>query len=396
MWHPWEKFARSGQTSPTGLLPSPGEAKRGPQGVNKSENTDAGRAYAVLEIDLTDGLSSPFGYNPLDFVRIVYGNAYEQDVATVAAALVPTESLREPFWENAARSLLACMISYVAEQLPEQERTMDSVVRLFCEAGTGRFDSLMQELIELDPYCLAASQYQMFSPSQKADKMYASILGILAEKLSVYTYRGTRALSSDHPRKINLRSIGERKTAVFLHLSDTDRSMDRLASLFYTQAIHVLCDCADERKSSRLKVPVRFILDDFAAAADACIPDFDRIISVIRSREISVSIILQSLSQLESSYGHDKAMTILNNADHLLYLGGQDVETARYISTKANKPLASVLDMPLDSAWLFERGREPRQVQKYDLKDHPMYGDHSGKRGPFQAPKEAGKGLKTA
>lgn len=269
------------------------------------------RGYAVLEIDLTDGLSSPFGYNPLDFVRIVYGNAYEQDVATVAAALVPTESLREPFWENAARSLLACMISYVAEQLPEQERTMDSVVRLFCEAGTGRFDSLMQELIELDPYCLAASQYQMFSPSQKADKMYASILGILAEKLSVYTYRGTRALSSDHPRKINLRSIGERKTAVFLHLSDTDRSMDRLASLFYTQAIHVLCDCADERKSSRLKVPIRFILDDFAAAADACIPDFDRIISVIRSREISVSIILQSLSQLESSYGHDKAMTIL-------------------------------------------------------------------------------------
>lgn len=383
MWHPWEKFARSGQTSPTGLLPSPGEAKRGPQGVNKSGNTDAGRAYAVLEIDLTDGLSSPYGYNPLDYIRIAYGSCIESDLMTVAAALVPVESLREPFWENAARSLLTCMLSYVMEQLPEQERNMTSVVRLFCSTNGGYFDSLMQELVELDPDCLAATQYQMFASSQKADKMYASILGILAEKLSVYTYRGTKALT-DHPRKINLRSIGERKTAVFLHLSDTDRSMDRLAALFYTQAIHVLCDRADERKNSRLKIPVRFILDDFASAADACIPDFDRIVSVIRSREISVSVILQSLSQLEASYGHDRAMTIINNCDHLLYLGGQDVETARYIATKANKPLASVLNMPLDSAWLFERGREPRRVQKYDLKDHPMYGDCSGKRRPFQ------------
>lgn len=227
--------------------------------------------------------------------------------------------------------------------------------------------------------------------------MYASVQGILAEKLSIYTYRGTRALTADHPRRIDLRSIGQRKTAVFLHLSDTDRSMDRLAALFYTQALQVLCNCADERKSSRLKVPVRFILDDFAAAADACIPDFDRIISVIRSREISVSIILQSLSQLESSYGPSKAKTILNNCDHLLYLGGQDVETARYISTKANKPLAAVLDMPLDGAWLFERGKSPRQVQKYRLKDHPVFaGECHSKRSPFPAQKVTGNGLESA
>ena len=84
-------------------------------------------------------------------------------------------------------------------------------------------------------------------------------------------------------------------------------------------------------------------------------------------------MILQSLSQLEASYGHNKAMTIVNNCDHLLYLGGQDVETARYIATKANKSVNTVLNMPLADAWLFTRGEAPKAVQKYDLKEHPLY-----------------------
>ena len=251
---------------------------------------------------------------------------------------------------------------------------MDSVTRLFREMGTGHFDALMKELVEIDPECLAAVQYQMFSLTKAADRTYASIQGILAEKLSTFTFSGPSFLL-DHPQKINLPDIGERKTAVFLHISDTDRSMDRIAALLYTQALQVLCSSADAQPTRRLKVPVRLILDDFAAAADACIPDFDRITSVIRSREISVSVILQSLSQLEASYGHSRAMTIINNCDHLLYLGGQDMETARYVATRANKSMTRILQMPLDCAWLFERGTDPRQVLKFNLKDLPLYPD---------------------
>ena len=107
--------------------------------------------------------------------------------------------------------------------------------------------------------------------------------------------------------------------------------------------------------------------------ANVTIPDFDKIISVVRSRSIQVSIILQSISQLESLYTHAQAMTILNNCDNMLYLGGQDVETARYISAKANKPASAILNMPLDSAWLFTRGHEPQQVHKYNLTGHPRY-----------------------
>lgn len=344
------------------------------------------RGYEVLEIDLTDCISSPYGYNPLDYIRVDFeGRCHEQDIMTVAAALVPVGGLHDPYWELSARSVLACMLAYVIECLPEWEHNMTSVTRLFREMGTGRFDQLMQELTEIDPECLAAIQYQMFHLVQKSDKTYASIQGILAEKLSPLAFSGPQYLL-DHPQKISLPRIGVRKTAVFLHISDTDRSMDRIAALLYTQALQVLCNSADEQQGHRLKVPVRFILDDFAAAADACIPDFDKTTSVIRSREISVSIILQSLSQLEASYGHARAMTIINNCDHLLYLGGQDVETARYIAAKANKSATSVLQMPLDGAWLFARGKEPRQVQKYSLEDHPLYselGAPSGKETPF-------------
>lgn len=136
-------------------------------------------------------------------------------------------------------------------------------------------------------------------------------------------------------------------------------------NMLYAQALQILTRYADkECRGNRLPVPVRFILDDFAA--NTVIPDFDKIISVIRSREIYVSIIIQSLTQLYSMYESSRAQTIINNCDHLLYLGGQDVETARYIGVKANRTPNAILNMPVGEAILFTRGQEPRKVRKYD------------------------------
>lgn len=162
------------------------------------------------------------------------------------------------------------------------------------------------------------------------------------------------------------------KTAVFLTISDTDRAMDGLASVFYTQALNTLCASADkDYPDHRLPMPVRFILDDFAT--NVYIPDFDKIISVIRSREIYASVILQSISQLTSLYGQSGSMTIVNNCDNCLYLGGQDVETAKYIAIKANKTADTILNLPLGQAYLFTRGRKPRAVTKYDVRSHEAY-----------------------
>ena len=328
--------------------------------------------YRVLEVDLTDCLASPWGYNPLDYVRYDRrrGKYSEQDIMTIAAALVPIENGHEPFWDLAARMVLESLIGYVLDFLPDEEHTLSSVVKLFQVMGSKQFKRLYDELKEVAPDSFAYARYQMFRSISHADKMYASIQGILAQKLSPLTFDGTKALF-DNPQRIDFRTLDQRKTAVFLGISDTDRFMDRLAALFYTQALHTLCNIADHSPGHRLAVPVRLILDDFAA--NAAIPDFDKITSVIRSREISVSIIIQSLSQLEALYGHAKALTIINNCDDLLYLGGQDVETARYISTKANKSINTILQMPLDSAWLFTRGEKPQEVRKYRLDSHPLY-----------------------
>lgn len=337
--------------------------------------TLAQRGYDVLEINLTDCLASPWGYNPLNFIRCDRREKYsEQDIMTVAAALVPVENGHEPFWDLAARMILESLIGYVLDFLPDEEHTLSSVVTLFQAMGTKRFERLFEELREVAPGSFAYNRYQMYSSIAHADKMYASIQGILAEKLSTLTFDGAKALF-ENPQRIDFRALGQRKTAVFLNISDTDRSMDRLAALFYTQALHTLCNMADRSPGHRLTVPVRMILDDFAA--NVCIQDFDKITSVIRSREISVSIILQSLSQLEALYGHAKALTIINNCDQLLYLGGQDVETARYVCTKANKSINTILAMPLDGAWLFQRGEAPRQVRKYRLENHPQHREQS-------------------
>ena len=331
--------------------------------------------YNVLELNLADCSRSCCGYNPLEFVR--YDKASDsyntQDIMRIAAILTPVES-NDAFWDYYARQLLAAMISYVLECLPRCEHNLNTVVRLFRETGTKNFDKLFAELSEIAPDSFAATQYQMFRLSQSAEKMYSSTLGILAEKLSVFAVGGVTKLFT-HPQRVRFYDLANKKTAVFLRISDTDRSMDRLATLFYTQALQNLCGYADRQPGGRLPVPVRLYLDDFAAAADCCIPDFDKITSVIRSREISVSVILQSLSQLEAAYSHAKALTILNNADHLLYLGGQDVETAKYISIKADKSVSTVLNMPLDCAYLFTRGKKPEQVRKYTLENHPLYAE---------------------
>ncbi len=324
------------------------------------------KGYRCKTMDFT-GHHSSNGYNPFDFIEYdEKQDKYSQkDIKTIATVMVPQESIDDPFWCYAARMYLESLIAYVLECLPKEEHNLTSVLKLFGTMNTNVFQRLFLELSELDSESYAVNIYQLYRSNEKAEKMHESIRGILAEKLLVFSMDYVKRLFHKK-NKIDFREMGKHKTALFLTISDTDRSMDRLTNLFYTQALHELCNSADQDyKNHRLAVPVRVILDDFAA--NVYIPDFDKIISIIRSREVSVSIILQSLSQLESMYGGARAKTILNNCDHCLYLGGQDVDTAKYMSIKTNKSINSILNMQLNAAWMFERGTQPQQVEKYRL-----------------------------
>ena len=335
--------------------------------------------YRVINVDLTAPERS-YGYNPLDFIR--YDSQKKcflaKDILSAANIISPVESRRDPFWEKSAGMYIACMISYVLECLPEEEHTLEYVRRLFAEMGhsgtdveLSNFDRLFRELEQEAPNSFAVSKYRMFNTARQVKTTFECVRMYIAEHLNPITGAGVEQMYR-RPQRIDFRMLGREKTAVFLTVSDMDRSMDTLASLFYTQALQTLCESADkDYPDHRLPVPMRLILDDFAT--NVVIPDFDKTISVIRSREISVSIILQSLSQLNAIYGHVRGMTIVNNCDNCLYLGGQDVDTAKYISYKSNRTVDTVLNLPLGSAYLFTRGNRPKEVQKFDIRKHQRY-----------------------
>lgn len=134
-----------------------------------------------------------------------------------------------------------------------------------------------------------------------------------------------------------------------------------MVNIFHTQVLQCLCSEADEKEDGRLPVPVRIIMDDFASSAK--IEDFAKTISVIRSREISVSLIIQSLSQLYSMYGND-ADTIIENCDHHLILGTVNRQTAEYVGTRALKTPEKIMCMPSDCAYLLEKGKQAELVKK--------------------------------
>ena len=330
--------------------------------------------YKIILMDFKD-LHNAYGYNPLDYIRYDRKRQkyVEQDILTIAQALVPNAALdRDPYWNNAARMYLTSLIAYVMECLPKQEHTLKYVADLYAQLSNHNFHKLLEDLRLRDPDSFAVKTFDLFRDNGKSEKTEGSIIAVLGERLNGLSLEGAIKMYSAK-RRIRFRSLGREKTAVFLTISDTDRSMDGLVSLFYTQAIHALCDSADlDYPDHRLPVPVRFILDDFAT--NAVIADFHNLTSVIRSREIYVSIILQSITQLNAIYGPDKATTIINNCDNCLYLGGQDITTARFMAEKANKTPYTILNMPLSDAYLFTRGRMPQKVKRYDIRSHPSYG----------------------
>lgn len=329
--------------------------------------------YKVIDMNFKN-LSKSYGYNPFDYIRFneENGSYEEQDILTIASAIIPKPTSKtDPFWELAAKMYFTSAIAYTVECLPKYEHNLESAITLSMQIGNGNYGKLIKELKNVNPNSLAVKTYNLFKDTCKSEKTEASILAILGEKFNGLMISELIRMYKNENR-IDFTSLGREKTAVFLSISDIDRSKDRIISLFYTQALQQLCNSADfDYEDCRLPVPVRFILDDFAT--NAYIPDFEKIISVIRSREIYVSIILQSITQLDALYGASNAKTIINNCDNCLYLGGQDIETANYMSYKANKSTTSILNMPLEDAYLFTRGQEPRLVKKYDLTEHTRY-----------------------
>lgn len=336
------------------------------------------QGYTVMHLDFTDTAATPWGYNPLTYIRKCRdseanreGDYYnEQDIKKVAQAICPCNNHKEPFWDMAAQMYLEAILLFVLNRLPRKQHDLYQAYTFLTKMGTADLDNVVAEECIAHPDCAFARKFRMVQQNTKADRMDASIKGILAQHLDAVSYSGMKRMFRMQ-RQVDLGAFLRGKTVLFLSVSDSDRSQDALINLFYTQALQYLMAAADRQPDSRLPIPVRLILDDFST--NTLIPDFDKIISVIRSREIYVSLIVQSLSQLEGLYGESKAQTIINNCDHCLYLGGTDTRTARYFAEKFNCQVSTVLNLPLDSLFLFTRGSEPRKAVKYELNGDDAY-----------------------
>lgn len=306
-------------------------------------------------------------YNPLKYVKTT------QQIQQLSNALVYADEGRaqDPYWDNTSLMLINSLIAYIKETVPEKsmDHNFHNILEMLRMAGRDEsrrttLSLLMDELYSKNHNSWAVKQFK--NVNQAPEKTFNTIVSTSVAKFcSIDTEELAEMMKYD---EIDLPSIGQKKTVVFVEVSDSDRSMDMLINMFFTQAMNQLCTYADERcQNNQLPVPVRFFMDDFAT--NCKIENFENMISNIRSRKISVMLILQSLSQLEKSYGRG-AHTIADDCDTLIYMGGNDPETAHQIAIRCNKTTQTILHMPLCSSWIFRRGEKPFMCRNIELEDY--------------------------
>ena len=314
------------------------------------------KGYKVKKLDFVNSNKSCH-YNFFNYIHNT------RDIVKMAHILMSEErpGNMDPFWTEASEILLQAIMAYMFETCDKEECTLNNVLWLIskCQIDENdisvktELDLLFDDYRKVNPESFAVGQYDKFRIA--AGKTLKSIMISVNAKLATYDIPEIREMTKEDD--IDIANIGEGKTALFVVVSDTDRSLDGLANVFFTQAMNELCTYADNNcESESLPIHVRFILDDFAT--NCKIYDFPRMIASIRSRNISVMLIIQSESQLRAFYREDEK-TIIGNCDSYLYLGCNDVETATEISKRANVPLAKILYMPIGTNWLFRRGQLP-------------------------------------
>ena len=277
--------------------------------------------YDIKVLNLVNPANSD-GYNPLMHV------ASELDVDVIANTVVKgqaSESKSDPYWDDMAEMLLKALIYYLIATRPEEEQNLASCSELVRAANTNGGSNLLTELINQLPYDHPARMYYK-SIEIAPEKTYGSILSSLQSKLGKFDSKEIAEVTSTDT--INFEDIGNKKTAVYVISSDTHTAYDFLLTIFFSQMIQQLYNYAD-LNGGKLKIPVFFILDEFANIGR--IPDFDKKISTSRSRGIQFSVILQNLDQLEAIY-EKSYETIMGNCDTHVFLGSNSYKTVEYFS----------------------------------------------------------------
>ena len=276
-------------------------------------------------------------YNPFMYLRS------EKDILKLVNTIIANtkgegDKSGEDFWVKAEKLYYQALIGYIWYEAPDEEKNFSTLLELINaseareddETFKNAVDLMFEELEEREPDHFAVRQYKKYKLA--AGKTAKSILISCGARLAPFDIRELRELMSYDELELDL--LGDRKSALFVIISDTDDTFNFVVSIMYTQLFNLLCDRADDRYGGRLPVHVRCLLDEFANIGQ--IPKFDKLIATIRSREISAAIILQSQSQLKSIY-KDSADTIIGNCDSTIFLGGRETTTLKEMSEMLGK-----------------------------------------------------------
>ena len=360
--------------------------------------------YEVRVFDLIHPDTS-FCYNPFEYVQD------DKDVLRLINNLIKNTTPKgsqssDPFWEKSETALLQALMMYLLHEAPPEEQNFPMIMEMLASAQVKEededyespLDILFERLEMREPESIAVKQYHIYK--QAAGKTAKSILISVGVRLAAFNLKQIADLTCTD--ELNLASIGEKKVALFCCIPDADTSLNYLVGMIYSQLFQTLYYVADRLHGGKLPMPVHCIMDEWANVA---LPDdFEKILATMRSRSISCSIIVQNMSQIKALF-KDSHESLVGNCDELLYLGGNEKETHKYISELLGKETIDTntygqtkgksgsystnfqqsgreLLMPdevrlldNDYALLFVRGEHAVMDRKYDLLKHPNIRD---------------------
>jgi len=355
-----------------------------------------------LKILNTINFSKSMHYNPFAYVHS------EKDVLKLVTTLMTNTkgegSGGDPFWEKSERLLLTALIAYLHYEAPAEEQNFATLLEMLNtmqvleddEEYQNPVDLLFEELAKKKPNSFAGRQYKLYKLA--AGKTAKSILISCGARLAPFDIQELRDLTMYD--ELQLDTLGDKKTALFLIMSDTDSTFNFLISMVYTQLFNLLCDKADDVYGGKLPIHVRCLIDECANIGQ--IPNLEKLVATIRSREISACLVLQARSQLKAIY-KDNADTIVGNMDSQIFLGGSEPTTLKDLSemlgketidafntsdTRGNSPSYGTTFQKMGHELLSRdelavldggkcilqlRGVRPFLSDKYDLTQHPNY-----------------------
>ena len=331
------------------------------------------RGYQIWNLDFVHPGRGNVGFDPLRNI------ASFADITFFARSVVLADqqkanSVADPYFDNAAISLLSAEIAYIlmTKDNPTFGDVLDFHNNLAFEEEGGvivtNYDREFGYLEKKDPSCFAVTCWKSFKqlPIRTSSCVFSSLNTMMD---SIFTPELREMF--DKKQMVDFKQLASQKMVLFVISSPVNPSLNSFISMFYGAAFKELFEFAEEQPGGELPVYVDVLADDFATGCPVNM--FDQYISIFREKGLSCTLLIQSESQLSSLYGQDKSTTIINNCDTIVYMGSMDLDTGRNISLRANRPLDEILYMPIGAEILFRRGQKPIFTQRYNIFEDVMY-----------------------